>query len=100
MRKHNHLVPRQAAQVAFPDPILNAQVASDERRALGAVVRVQGAAFAAQVAMSNANMLSRAADVAFRMSPMGEDVYRSILLAYGSVAIAEIQALGIQGGQR
>jgi hypothetical protein len=40
-------------------------------------------------------MLSQAADIAFRTSPMGEDVYRSILAAYGTVAVREIQALGL-----
>jgi hypothetical protein len=62
------------------------------------VARLQAGAFAASVAMHNATMLSRAADAAFRISPMGEDVYRGILMAYGSVAVNEIQRLGLHEG--
>ena len=44
-------------------------------------------------------MLSRSADAAFKVSPMGEDTYRAILMAYGSVAVNEIQSLSFhQGG--
>ncbi len=31
---------------------------------------------------------------------MGEDIYQSILSAYGSLAVTEIQALGMQGRGR
>jgi hypothetical protein len=92
----SNIVPRRPAPVAQPDPRLNGQIANAERPGLVAVARLQAEAFAASVAMHNAAMLSRSADAAFRMSPMGEDVYRAILLAYGTVAVAEIQALGIQ----
>ena len=69
-----------------------------ERVGVAAVARLQAEAFAASVAMHNASMLSRSADAAFRISPMGEDIYRAILMAYGSVAVAEIQSLGLQAG--
>ncbi len=97
----SNIVSRRSTQVVQPDPFLNAQVAERERHSLGALAGVQGAALVASVAMHNASMLSHSADVAFRQSPMGEDTYRAILAAYGSVAVAEIQALGIQNrGQR
>jgi hypothetical protein len=50
--------------------------------------------------MHNAAMLSKAADAAFRMSPMGEDVYRAILLAYGDFATTEIMRLSMHNGAR
>jgi hypothetical protein len=90
------IVSRRIPQSAQPDQTLNAEVAQAERPGIRAVVKVQAAAFVASTAMQNANMLSRSADVAFRISPMGEDIYRAILMAYGSVAVAEIQALGLQ----
>jgi hypothetical protein len=94
------LVPRQPATVAQPDPALNSQIAAAERGGLAAVARIQAGAFAASVAMQNAIMLSRAADVAFKISPMSEDLYRSILMAYGGFATNEIQRLGLhEGGQ-
>ncbi len=97
----SNLVPRRSMQVAQPDPLLNAQVAHAERAGITAAARIHSGAFAASVAMHHATMLSQAADAAFRISPMGENVYRSILLAYGSFATTEIQGLGFQnGGQR
>jgi hypothetical protein len=42
-------------------------------------------------------MLSRAANAAFKVSPMGEDVYQSIFAAYGTLAITEIQSLSFRG---
>jgi hypothetical protein len=93
------LVPRQSAQpVRAPDPLLNCEIAQAERVGLAAVARIQGGAFAASVAMQNATMLSRSADAAFRISPMGEDIYRSILMAYGVFATNEIQRLGFHHG--
>jgi hypothetical protein len=93
------LVARQPASVvAQPDPALNAQVAAAERVGIAAVARIQAGAFAASVAMQNATMLSRSADAAFRISPMGEDIYRAILMAYGSFATNEIQRLGLHEG--
>lgn len=86
-------VPRSAVR---PDQALNTQVADAERVGIAAVARIQAGAFATSVAMQNATMLSRAANAAFRVSPMGEDIYQSILSAYGSLAVAEIQALSMQ----
>lgn len=102
MSRHKQVVPRRPAPVAVqPDRALNLEVADAERVGIAAVARIQVGAFATSVAMSNGMMLSQAADVAFRTSPMGEDVYRSILAAYGTVAVGEIQALGMHGrGQR
>lgn len=96
-----HLVPRQPSQpVPAADPYLNAQVAEAERVGIAAVARIQGGAFAASVAMQNATMLSRSADAAFKVSPMGEDLYRSLLMAYGAFATNEIQRLGIHDSGR
>lgn len=97
----SNLVPRQPAQVvAQPDPALNAHVAAAERVGIAAVARIQAGAFAASVAMQNATMLSRSADAAFRISPMGEDLYRGLLMAYGAFATNEIARLGFHEGGR
>ena len=92
----SNLARRPTPQVLQPDPLLNAQIADAERVGIGAVARLQAGAFATSVAMQNATMLSKAANDAFKVSPMGEDIYQSILMAYGSLAVAEIQALGLQ----
>lgn len=94
------LVRRSTQQVLQPDPLLNAQVMDAERVGVAAVARLQAGAFATSVALQNATMLSRAANAAFKVSPMGEDIYQSILMAYGSLAVTEIQALGMQGRGR
>jgi hypothetical protein len=91
------LVPRgTAAEAVQSDRLLNTQVAAAERVGIAAVARIQAGAYATSVAMQNATMLSRAANAAFRVSPMGEDIYQAILSAYGSLAVSEIQALGMQ----
>jgi hypothetical protein len=90
------LVRRTPQPVAAPDQALNAQVRDAERVGIAAVARIQAGAFATSVAMQNATMLSRAANAAFRVSPMGEDTYQSILMAYGSLAVSEIQALSLR----
>lgn len=94
------LVPRRAQQPVQPDPLANAQVAAAHRAGFGAVARVQTGAFVTSVAMQNATMLSRAANAAFKVSPMGEDVYQAIFMAYGTLAVAEIQSLSFGGGSR
>jgi hypothetical protein len=95
----HQLIPRQSSQPVPPaDPALNGQIAQAERVGLASVARIQAGAFAASVAMQNATMLSRSADAAFRISPMGEDIYRSILMAYGAFATNEIQRLGLHDG--
>jgi hypothetical protein len=87
---------RRTPQAVQPDQLLNAQVSDAERAGITAVARIQAGAYASSVAMQNATMLSRSADAAFRLSPMGEDTYRAILMAFGSVAVSEIQALSLQ----
>ncbi len=92
------LIRRTPAQPTEPpDHRLNAQVADAERVGIAAVARLQAGAFATSVAMQNACMLSRAANAAFKVSPMGEEIYQSILMAYGNLAVMEIQGLGLQG---
>jgi hypothetical protein len=87
---------RRTPQLPVPDQRLSTQVAGAERGGIVAVARIQAGAFATSVAMQNACMLSRAANAAFRVSPMGEDIYQAILMAYGSLAVSEIQGLGMQ----
>lgn len=89
----SNLVRRSTTPMARPDNLLNTQVAEAERVGIAAVARIQAGAFATSVAMQNACMLSRAANAAFRVSPMGEDIYQSILMAFGSLAVTEIQSL-------
>ena len=97
----SNLVRRSTTQPAHqPDQLLNAQVAEAERIGIAAVARLQAGAFATSVALQNAAMLSRAANAAFKVSPMGEDIYQSILMAYGSLAVTEIQTLSLQGRGR
>jgi hypothetical protein len=93
----SNLIPHRNGHLTRSAEALNAQLAEAERPGLEAVASIQAAAFASSVAMQNACMLSRQADCAFRVSPMGEDLYRSILMAYGSVAVVEIQTLGLRG---
>jgi hypothetical protein len=91
---------RRTPPPPLADTRLNAQVMAAERVGVTAVARIQAGAFATSVAMQNACMLSRAANAAFKVSPMGEDIYQSILMAYGSLAVTEIQGLSFQkGGQ-
>jgi hypothetical protein len=82
--------------VVQPDSRLNAHVAAAERVGVASVARIQAGAFATSVALQNATMLSRAANAAFKVSPMGEEIYQAILSAYGTLAVTEIQALGLQ----
>lgn len=94
------LVRRSPQPVVAPDRLLNVEVAEAERVGIAAVARIQAGAFATSVAMQNATMLSRAANAAFKISPMGEDIYQAILMAYGTLAVTEIQALSLQGRGR
>jgi hypothetical protein len=93
----SNLVPRRAQPPAQLDPVANAEVAAAHRAGFGAVARIQTGAFVTSVALQNATMLSRAANAAFKVNPMGEEVYQAIFMAYGSLAVAEIQALSLQG---
>ncbi len=92
-----NLVPRPTHAMQS-DQRLNAEIADAERPGLTAAARIHAGAFATSVAMHHAVTLSKAADTAFRVSPMGEDLYRSVLLAYGAFATNEIQRLGFHGG--
>jgi hypothetical protein len=94
-------VPRQLGEAARPvDAALNSQVAAAERIGVATVARIQAGAFVASVAMQNACVLSRAANAAFKVSPMGEEIYQSILMAYGTLAITEIQSISFREGVR
>jgi hypothetical protein len=86
--------------VAPPDPVLNGEIVDGQRAGLAAVSRLQSAAFATWVGMNNACMLSKVADQCFRISPMGEEMYRGLVMAYGSVAVYEVQSLGGHGRGR
>jgi hypothetical protein len=92
--------PPAAEPVVWPDRSLNGDVAAAEHDGIVAVSRVQAGAYVASVAMQNATMLSRTANAAFKISPMGEDIYQAIVMAYGTLAVAEIQGLGIRGRSR
>jgi hypothetical protein len=89
--------PAASAPAVQPDQVLNSQVAQAERVGIASVARLQAGAFASSVAMQNAVMLSRSANAAFRVSPMGEEIYQSILTAYGTLAVTEIQNLSLRG---
>ncbi len=93
----SNLTSRRSSQPFQPDRTLNHQVADAERVGITAVARIQAGAFATSVAMQNACMLSRAANAAFKVSPMGEEVYQAIFTAYGTLAITEIQGLSFRG---
>ena len=89
-------LPARRRRALPPDAVLSREVQASQRPGINAAVRVQGAAFVASVAMNQAAMLSKSADQAFRSSPMGEDVYRGILGAYGQVVIMEITNLALR----
>ena len=92
--------PVQAIEPVQPDRLLAAQVAEARRPGITAAARIQTGAFAASVAIQDATLLSRAVDTAFRVSPMGEEVYRSIFAAFGNFVASEIQGLGLHDGGR
>jgi hypothetical protein len=92
------IVPRRSAPVIRPDQILSAQVADAERPGIMAAAHIHGGAFATSTAIHHAAMLSRAADAAFKVSPMGEEVYRGLLMAYGNFAANEIVRLSLHAG--
>jgi hypothetical protein len=82
---------------AAPDQVLSAQVADAERVGIASAARLQAGAYVTSAALQNATMLSRAANAAFKVSPMGEEVYQAIFMAYGTLAINEIQGLSLRG---
>lgn len=93
-----NIIRRQHQTAApVPDQILGTQVADAERVGIASVARLQAGAYVTSVALQNATMLSRAANAAFKVSPMGEEVYQAIFMAYGTLAINEIQGLSMRG---
>lgn len=90
------IIRRSSQHAVRPDQRLSAEIADAERPGIVAAASINAGAFAGSVALHNAAMLSRTADAAFKMSPMGEDLYRSILMAYGDFATTEIRRLGFQ----
>lgn len=92
------LIRRSTSPAVSGDHLLTAQVATAERVGVSSVARLQAGAYVTSVALQNATLLSRAANAAFKVSPMGEDVYQSIFLAFGTLAINEIQALSMRRG--
>jgi hypothetical protein len=88
---------RRPQPAVHPDQRLSADIAEAERPGIVAAARINAGAFATSVALHNAAMLSRTADAAFKISPMGEDTYRSILMAYGDFATTEIRRLSFHG---
>ena len=89
-----------AAPPVAPDAELSRRIADAQVPGLLTAARIQSAAFATNIAIQQAGMLSMAVNRAFEMSPAGEHVYNAIFMAYGSVATIEIQRLGLQqGGQ-
>jgi hypothetical protein len=96
----SNLVPRRTQQPAQLDPVANAEVAAAHRAGIGAMARIQTGAFVTLVALQNATMLSQAANASFKVSPMGEDSYQALVMAFGGLAVNEIQSLGFQGRGR
>jgi hypothetical protein len=92
------IVPRRSAPVIRPDQTLNAHVAEAERPGIVAAARIHSGAFATSTAIHHAAILSRAADAAFKTSPMGEDIYRGLLMAYCNFAANEIVRLSLYSG--
>jgi hypothetical protein len=91
---------RRIAQPVQPDPLLSAQIADAQTPGLVTAGRLQSVGLAATVAIQQAETLQLAVHRAFELNPAGDHVYKAIFLAYGSVATAEIQRLGMYQGGR
>jgi hypothetical protein len=78
---------------------LDALVVQVEDSGVAAITSLQVGAVVTSVAMQSAQMLSGMADAASQRSPAGRDVYKRILMAYGVLATAEIEALGGKEGR-
>jgi hypothetical protein len=91
-----HVVTRPSSQPVQPDPLLNALVARNELVGIDAMSGIQIGGVVSTVGLQGVVGLSQAVDAAFRVSPMGEDHYRAILAAYGTLVVSEIQALGMR----
>ncbi len=90
-----NIIPRRSQGLARLDELADVELAKARLDGAVGTTRIQGGFVAASAAMHGAMSLSYAADVAFKLSPMGEDVYRSIVMAYGMFAVSEIQRLGL-----
>jgi hypothetical protein len=82
------------------DPILSERVVRARGAGVVVAARIQSGAFAASSAVHGAAMVSQAADTAFRISPLGEQEYRGIVMAFGNFARAEIEGLAFHEGER
>ncbi|HTW43110.1 MAG TPA: hypothetical protein VMD79_12415 [Solirubrobacteraceae bacterium] len=87
-------------QVVQPGPAVPTELALAQLPGMRAAAAIHAGAFASSAAMHHAASISRAADAAFKTSPMGEDVYRAVVLAFGDLATMEIRALILKGGMR
>lgn len=83
-----------------PSRELSRRVETAQGDGVVAAARIQSAAYVTDIAINHATMLSMAANRAFKMSPMGEDIYQTILSSYGVCAATEIQALSLQNRVR
>jgi hypothetical protein len=93
-------VPLPPVQPARPTGSLNARIAEAQRPGLEAAARIHSGAFATSSALSSAVMLSRTADAAFAVSPMGENGYRRLCDAFFNFAVREIEGLSFHEGGR
>jgi hypothetical protein len=99
-RRSNNLASTNPAPPVQSGRSLSAEIARAERPGLVAAARINSGAFATSVAIHHAAMLSQSADVAFRISPMGENVYRAIFAAFGNFAVTEINRLSFYDGEQ
>jgi hypothetical protein len=99
-RSPQSLQPALQGRPIQADPAISAQVFAARRAGIVAAVRIQSGAFAASSAVHNAAMVSQAADTAFRISPLGEQAYREIVMAFGNFARGEIEGLRFHEGER
>lgn len=91
------LVLRRSQPLAQLETLAEVELRKAQLAGAVGTTRIQGGFVAASAAMQGAMSLSQAADVAFKVSPMGEDVYRSVVMAYGMFAVSEIHRLGLYG---
>lgn len=61
-----------------------------------AAAKIEGAAFAAHVAMTHASMLSAAEERAIKVAPLGEARFKAIADAYAGYACQELSLLAFK----
>jgi hypothetical protein len=93
-------LPIRSTPVFPPDPRLNAELVDAERRAIAAIARLNAGALVARFAMHHAAELSEEAGAAYRRGPVGEEGYEEIIAAFRTVAVAELENLGIRRPRR